>query len=67
MRLVIDSCDFYFVDINASRNSKDFVGSTNGSLASFLGIPFAQPPYVSVIITRSYRVLTSTQYRKQAF
>ena len=33
------------VDIDASGDSKNFIGSTNGSLASFLGIPFAKPPY----------------------
>jgi hypothetical protein len=59
--------DVHLVDIEASRNLKDFIGSTNGSLTSFLGIPFAKPPYASLITTRSYCVLTLVQYRKQAF
>jgi hypothetical protein len=48
MRLVTDPCDFHSMDIDALHNSKDFIGSTNGSLTSFLGIPFAQPPYASI-------------------
>ena len=67
MRLVVDTCDFHSTDIDALRNPKDFIGSTNGSLTSFLGIPFAQPPYASFITTSFYRILTLFQDRKQAF
>jgi len=34
------------VDTDVSRNLKNFIGSTKGGLTSFLGIPFAKPPYV---------------------
>jgi hypothetical protein len=67
MRLVTDPYDFHSVDTDVSRNSKDFIGSTNGSLTSFLGIPFAKPPYPSLVSTHSGHVLTLVQYRKQAF
>jgi hypothetical protein len=67
MRLVTDPCDFHSVDIDASGDAKNFVGSTNGSLTSFLGIPYAKPPCVSLMTTRSHCVLTPVQYRKQAF
>ena len=52
--------------IDASCNSKNFTGSTNGSLTSFLGIPFAKPPYGPMTI-RFYHVLTPAQHGKQAF
>ena len=52
--------------IDASCNSKNFTGSTNGSLTSFLGIPFAKPPYGPMLIC-FYHVLTLAQHRKQAF
>jgi len=58
MRSVTDPYDFHPVDIDALRNSKDFIGSTNGNLTSFLGIPFAKPPYVSLNSIRFYHVLT---------
>ena len=54
MRFVTDPCDLYSVDTDALRNSKDFMGSTDGSLTRFLGIPFAKPPYVSLILAHSY-------------
>ena len=52
--------------IDASCNSKNFTGSTNGSLTSFLGIPFAKPPYGPMSIC-FYHALTLAQHRKQAF
>ena len=59
--------NLHLADIDVSGNLKDFIGSTNGSLTSFLGIPFAKPPYASLMTTRSYCGLTLVQYRKQAF
>lgn len=44
-------------DTDASRDLKNFIGSTKGGLTRFLGIPFAKPPYVSMLV-RLYRVLT---------
>ena len=66
MQLVADSCDFHSADIDASGNAKNFIGSTNGSLTNFLGIPYAKPPCASLMTARFYCVLIPVQYRKQA-
>jgi carboxylesterase type B len=67
MGLVTSPCDLHSADTDASRNMKNFIGSTNGRLTSFLGIPYAKPPCASLITARPYCVLTSVQYRKQTF
>ena len=54
-----------FAGSDALRNLKNFIGSTKGGLSSFLGIPFAKPPYVPMS-PQCYDVLTLAQYRKQA-
>ena len=63
----LDTCDFHPVDIDALHNAKNFTGSVNGNLTSFLGIPFAKPPYAPPMSPHLYRVLITIQYRKQAF
>ena len=45
------------MDTDGSHNLKNFIGSAKGGLTSFLGIPFAKPPYVSAS-ARFYQVLT---------
>jgi len=66
MRFVIESHDLHPVDVDLPWDTKDFVGSINGSLISFLGIPFAKPPCVSPASTQFYTVLTLVQNGKQA-
>ena len=66
MRLVADPYNSYPVDVDVSGYVKNFVGSTNGSLTRFLGIPFAKPPYASPVSTHFYSALTPAQNRKQA-
>ena len=66
MRLVTDPYNFHPVDVDVSRYAKNLVGLTNGSLTSFLGIPFAKPPCVSPVSTHLYSALTLVQNRKQA-
>ena len=67
MRLVAGTYDRHPMDVDALHNLKDFTGSVNGSLTSFLGIPFAKSPYAQLMLFRFDHVVTLGQYRKQAF
>ena len=66
MRFVADTYYGLSTDTDAPRIPKNFTGSTNGSLTSFLGIPFAKPPYGSMTIC-FYHALTLAQHRQQTF